>query len=78
MPGEISYAPICSLIPIKFMFNKPQLNAASPGLPPLNLNQINHNVLCNPEALLSAIASNVKPLSANRILLAPLKKPNVV
>jgi hypothetical protein len=59
MPGEISYAPICSLIPIKFMFNKPQLNAASPGLPPLNLDQINHNVQCNPEALLSAIALKV-------------------
>ena len=64
MPGEISYAPIWSLISTKPIITKPQLNAASLGLPPLNLDQIHHNVLCNPEALLSAIASNVKPLSA--------------
>jgi hypothetical protein len=61
MSGEISYAPIWSLIRIKIMFTKPQLNAASPSLPPLNLDQINYNVLCKPEALLSPIRLNVKP-----------------
>jgi hypothetical protein len=59
MSGEISYSPIWSLIRMKPILAKPQLNATSPGLTPLNLDQINHNVQCNPEALLSAIALKV-------------------
>jgi hypothetical protein len=61
MSGEISCAPIWSLMRIKIMFTKPQPNATSPGLPPRNLDQINHNVLCNLEALLTLIAMNEKP-----------------
>jgi hypothetical protein len=60
MSREISCAPIWSLIRIKILFTKPQLNTASPGLPPTNLDQINHNVR-NPEAFLSPIALNEKP-----------------